>query len=149
MASTRQDLSERQLLGEDRLHEDFVAWAVTPALLHAPNDIAALPINGTGTHESIACKCTRKARAWGRLPTPRHIPREFLVLHAADHDGPASRSLWTPDRHQVGLREPQDHALHVPVRWRRRQPHCGGDPGRRRARRRCRARRTSLITLAT
>ncbi|CAN0039857.1 unnamed protein product [Ectocarpus sp. 4 AP-2014] len=53
-------LSTRQ----DRLHEDFV---VTPALLHAANDIAALPVNEIGTHESIVCRCTRKARAWGRL----------------------------------------------------------------------------------
>ncbi|CAM9792190.1 unnamed protein product [Ectocarpus sp. 12 AP-2014] len=67
MASTRQDLSERQLLGEDPLHEDFVAQVVTPALLHAANDIAAHPVNEIGKHESIVCKCTRKARAWGRL----------------------------------------------------------------------------------
>ncbi|CAM9877502.1 unnamed protein product [Ectocarpus sp. 8 AP-2014] len=71
MASTRQDLSERQLLGEDQLHEDFVAQVVhqvvTPALLHAANDIAAHPVNEIGKHESIVCKCTRKARAWGRL----------------------------------------------------------------------------------
>ncbi|CAM9884965.1 unnamed protein product, partial [Ectocarpus fasciculatus] len=40
---------------------------VTPALLHAANDIAALPINGSGTHGSIVCKCTRNARVWGRL----------------------------------------------------------------------------------
>ncbi|CAM9446040.1 unnamed protein product [Ectocarpus sp. 13 AM-2016] len=46
-------------------------------------------------------------------PTPRHIPREFLVLHAAVHDGPTSHSLLTPDHRQVGLREPQVHALPV------------------------------------
>ncbi|CAM9553261.1 unnamed protein product [Ectocarpus fasciculatus] len=66
MASKRQDLSNRQLMGEDRRHEDFVAHVIvcrTPALLHAANDIAALPVNETGTHESIVCKVTRKARA--------------------------------------------------------------------------------------
>ncbi|CAM9247439.1 unnamed protein product [Ectocarpus sp. 8 AP-2014] len=76
-------------------------------------------------------------------PTPGHIPREFLILHAAVHDGPASHSLRTPDHRQVALREPQDHALPVPVRLRGRQSHREGDPGRRRARRRCRARRIS------
>ncbi|CAM9662851.1 unnamed protein product, partial [Ectocarpus sp. 12 AP-2014] len=74
-------------------------------------------------------------------PTPGHIPREFLVLHAVVHDGPASHSLRTPD-HQVA-REPQDHAPFVPVCLRGRQPHRGGHPGRRRAHRRCRARRIS------
>ncbi|CAB1107708.1 unnamed protein product [Ectocarpus sp. CCAP 1310/34] len=47
MQSTREDLSEGQLVGEDRLHEDFLAQI--------------------GTLESVVCKCTRKARAWGRL----------------------------------------------------------------------------------
>ncbi|CAN0516301.1 unnamed protein product, partial [Ectocarpus sp. 12 AP-2014] len=67
MQSTRQDLSEGQLLGEERLHEDFLAQVITPALLHAANDIAALPVVEIGTHESVVCKCGRKARAWGRL----------------------------------------------------------------------------------
>ncbi|CAN0009077.1 unnamed protein product [Ectocarpus sp. 6 AP-2014] len=67
MASTRKDLSERQLLEEDRLHEDFVAQVVTSALLHTANNIAAHPVNEVGKHESIVCKCTRKARACGRL----------------------------------------------------------------------------------
>ncbi|CAN0284161.1 unnamed protein product, partial [Ectocarpus sp. 13 AM-2016] len=72
MASTRRDLSERQLLGEDRLYEDFVAQVVTPAQLHAANDTAAHPVNEIGKHGSIVCKCTRKARAWGRLCNGGH-----------------------------------------------------------------------------
>ncbi|CAN0354917.1 unnamed protein product [Ectocarpus sp. 8 AP-2014] len=40
-------------------------------------------------------------------PTPGHFPREFLVLHAAVHDGPASHSLRTSDHRQVGLRDPK------------------------------------------
>ncbi|CAB1106873.1 unnamed protein product [Ectocarpus sp. CCAP 1310/34] len=47
MQSTREDLSEGQLVGEARLHEDFLAQI--------------------GSLESVVCKCTRKARAWGRL----------------------------------------------------------------------------------
>ncbi|CAB1109855.1 unnamed protein product [Ectocarpus sp. CCAP 1310/34] len=40
---------------------------VTPALLHAAKDIAALPVAEIGSLESVVCKCTRKARAWARL----------------------------------------------------------------------------------
>ncbi|CAB1111312.1 unnamed protein product [Ectocarpus sp. CCAP 1310/34] len=47
MQLTREDLSEGQLVGEDRLQEDFLAQI--------------------GTLQSVVCKCTRKARAWGRL----------------------------------------------------------------------------------
>ncbi|CAN0565329.1 unnamed protein product [Ectocarpus sp. 12 AP-2014] len=35
MASTRRDLSERQLLGEDRLYEDFVAQSCCTPGRHA------------------------------------------------------------------------------------------------------------------
>ncbi|CAM9513439.1 unnamed protein product, partial [Ectocarpus sp. 13 AM-2016] len=55
----------------------------------------------------------------------------ILVLDATVHDGPASPRLRNPDHPEVGLREPQDHALPVPARRRGRQPHRGGDPGRR------------------
>ncbi|CAM9198523.1 unnamed protein product [Ectocarpus sp. 13 AM-2016] len=107
-ASTRQDLSERQLLGEDRLHEDFVAQVVTPSLLHVANDIAAHPLNEIGKHESIVWKCTRKERAWGRLSNGGYSTtnaRACSVLHAAVHDGPALHSLRTPDHRQAGLRD--------------------------------------------
>ncbi|CAM9818341.1 unnamed protein product [Ectocarpus fasciculatus] len=66
-ASSREPLSLEYLLGPERLHDDFLAQVATPALLHAANDIAALPINEIGTHETIICKVTRKARAWSAL----------------------------------------------------------------------------------
>ncbi|CAM9861541.1 unnamed protein product [Ectocarpus sp. 4 AP-2014] len=62
-ASTRKPLYLDYLLGPERLYEDFLAQVATPALLHAANDIAALPVNEIGTHETIVCKVTRKARS--------------------------------------------------------------------------------------
>ncbi|CAN0543310.1 unnamed protein product [Ectocarpus sp. 12 AP-2014] len=55
------------LLGPERLKEDFLGRVVTPALLHAANDTAALPVNEIGTHETTVCKVTRKSRAWIKL----------------------------------------------------------------------------------
>ena len=39
MASTRQDLSERQILGEDRLHEDFVARVIIVSIFVSPSEL--------------------------------------------------------------------------------------------------------------
>ncbi|CAB1105788.1 unnamed protein product [Ectocarpus sp. CCAP 1310/34] len=66
-ASTRKAITLGYLLGPERLKEDFLGQVVTPALLHAANDIAALPVNEIGTHETIVCKVTRKSRAWIKL----------------------------------------------------------------------------------
>ncbi|CAM9945526.1 unnamed protein product, partial [Ectocarpus sp. 4 AP-2014] len=61
-------------------------------------------------------------------PGPGHIPRAFLVLYAAVHEWPTLHSLRTPGHRQDVLREPQSHALPVPVRLRERQSHRGGHP---------------------
>ncbi|CAN0050900.1 unnamed protein product [Ectocarpus sp. 8 AP-2014] len=77
-------------------------------------------------HTRASCASARGRRGRGAgFPTadtaprtPGHISREFLVLHAAVHDGPASYSLRTPDHRQVALREPQDVRFLSPYAYR-------------------------------
>ncbi|CAM9170379.1 unnamed protein product, partial [Ectocarpus sp. 13 AM-2016] len=53
--------------GRGLIHQDLLAQVITPALLHAGDNVGALPVDEIGTQESVVYKCLRKARASGRL----------------------------------------------------------------------------------
>ena len=71
MASTRQDLSERQILGEDRLHEDFVARVIIVSILVSPQSLVS-PLNSFFLHTYVHDRSSNPSLVPRRHETKSH-----------------------------------------------------------------------------